>query len=149
MIMDSRLEFADALALNTGGADNYLIGNQIPLTIARDVGNGQPVYFHLSVDTDVDSAADGVTLQFQVRSDDSAAVDPDTGTIHVASPVFAQATLVSGFHWCVPLPLEGNAYEEFLGLVQITAVEAATAGKINAWIDLDPHGWKAYPDAVN
>ena len=43
MILDERNEFADAVALNTGAAGSYLIGDQIDLGVARDIGNGEPL----------------------------------------------------------------------------------------------------------
>ena len=45
MIMDERLEFADATALDTTGTNVDLIGDVIDLgSTASDIGNGQPLY---------------------------------------------------------------------------------------------------------
>ena len=44
MIMDERLEFADATALDTSGTDTDLIGDVIDLgSVTSDIGNGQPI----------------------------------------------------------------------------------------------------------
>jgi len=146
MIMDERLEFADALALNTGGADNYLLGDVID-TGGDGINDVDDIYLVIQVATTVDSAGDGVTLQFHLASDAGAAVDPDTGTRHLTTPVFAQATLVAGYRYAAHLPR--GTYERYLGLIQTTAVEAATAGAIDAFLTRTPPSWMAFPDASN
>ena len=150
MIIDERNAFCDATALNTGAAGTYLIGDVIDLEVARDIGQGQPLYLIISVDTAVDSAGDGVTVAFALASDAQAAIATNgTATTHVASGAIAQASLTAGAKFVYPLPLEGNAYERYLGVLQTTAVEAVTAGAVSAFLTADPHGWKSYPDAVN
>ncbi|MDT8419350.1 MAG: hypothetical protein RQ754_02875 [Desulfuromonadales bacterium] len=148
MILDERLEFCDATALNTGGADTYLIGDVIDLGTARDIGNGEPLYLCIQVDTEVDSAGDGVTLDFTLASDAQAAIaDDGTATVHFSTGAIAQADLTAGAKVAmVALPL--GSYERYLGILQTTAVEAVTAGKINAFLTKDPNGWKAYPDGI-
>lgn len=150
MIMDERGEFCDATALDTGGTGLALIGDVIDLEVARDIGNGQPVYVVFQVDTDVDSAADGATVEFQVVSDAQAAIATDgTATEHLKTSDFAQATLVAGFTVVYVLPTEGESYERFLGILQNVGTEAVTAGKVNIFLSLDTHGWKSHADADN
>jgi hypothetical protein len=50
-----------------------------------------------------------------------------------------------------PLPSEGATYEEFLGILCITATTTTTAGKINAFLTTDPgsFGKKIYAEGVN
>mgnify|MGYP000538322170 CR=1 FL=1 len=78
MILDSRTEFADAVALNTGAAGSYLIGSQV------DTGGGLPVagdgindleglYFVVQVDTSLNSGGSNTT-QFHLVSDAQAAI---------------------------------------------------------------------------
>lgn len=76
-------------------------------------------------------------------TDGSATVHLVTGAIAVAS-MTAGAVLFAG-----SLPMEGNAYERYLGVLQTTAVAAFTAGKINAFLTHDVARWKAYADATN
>ena len=149
MILDKLNEFCDATALNTGAADNYALGSSVDTGVARDLGNGQPVYLVLTVDTAVDSSGDGVTLEFQLRSDAGSSVDPDSGTLHFSSGAIAQASLTQGASFVWALPVEGLAYERYLGLTQVTAVEAVTAGAVSAFLTMDPHGWRAYPEGTN
>lgn len=149
MIMDKLCEFCDATSLNTGGAAGYLIGSVIDLGVARDIGNGQPLFLVITVDTAVDSASDNTTQAFELRSDDSATIDPDTGTLHLSSGAIAQANLTQGRKFVYNVPYQGLAFEQYLGIIQRTAVAAATAGKINAFLTMDGHGWRAYPEGTN
>jgi hypothetical protein len=148
MILDERLEFCDATALNTGAADTYLLGDVIDIGVSRDIGNGEPLYLCIQVDTAVDSAGDGVTLAFALASDAQAAIAVDgTATVHFSTGVIAQATLVAGAQVAVvALPL--GTYERYLGVLQTTAVEAVTAGKVNAFLTKDSHGWAAADDGI-
>ena len=149
MILDERNEFADAVALNTGAAGSYLIGDQIDLGVARDIGNGEPLHLVITVDTEIDAGASG-TVQFQLVSDDSAAITPATATKHVSTPVFTVGTGIAAgtVLYAGALPMEGNAYEQFLGIVQVTGVAAVTAGKVNAFLTHDVAKWKAYSDGL-
>lgn len=151
MILDNFGYFCDATALNTGAAGTYLIGSQIDLSVARDVGNGEPVYLVITVDTGIEVASSTGTIQFSLASDDSASVSTTTSTIHITSPAFATSTttdtttLKAGtVLWATPLPMEGNAYERYLGLLQVTGTTAISAGKINAFLTRDVAKWVAY-----
>tara|TARA_R110000796_G_scaffold9078_3_gene31202 strand:- start:4065 stop:4535 length:471 start_codon:yes stop_codon:yes gene_type:complete len=156
MILDKRSEFCDATALSTGGAGTYLLGNQVDLGVARDIGNGQPVYLVITVATGIEVASSTGTVQFTLASDATAAVATDgSATVHVVSPAFATSattdttTLKAGtVLFAIPLPLEGNAYEKFLGVLQTTGSTAISAGAIDASITLDVQAWKAYDNAI-
>ena len=148
MIIDKLNEFCDAVSL-VRGTGSALIGSVINLSDVRDIGNGQPLYLVFTVDTAVDSAGDGTTVEFQLRSDDNAAISPSTGSLHFSTGAIAQAKLAQGKKFTFALPVEGIAYEQYIGIVQVTAVEAVTAGKINAFLTMDQTGWKAYPEGMN
>ena len=45
--------------------------------------------------------------------------------------------------------MEGNAYEEFLGLQAVVGTAGFDSGMITAGLTLDPRSLRAYPDAVN
>jgi len=48
-----------------------------------------------------------------------------------------------------PIPGEGAVYERFLGILCVTATNDVTAGKINAYLTLDPPTTKkTYNDAI-
>lgn len=154
MILDDRLEFADALAINTGAAGTYLLGDivdlnpaaQPPANQVRDVGRGEPVYFVATVDTSLASATCTFTLQL-ITDDNTSMSSP---AVLWASPAFAQAAATAGTVLAaVMLPIEGVAYERYLGIQQVTGTAAFTAGKINAFLTSDVSRWKAYKDASN
>lgn len=150
MILDERTEFCDATALNTGGAGTYLLGDQIDLTLARDIGRGEPVYFVITVDTAATSGG-SATGAFTLASDASASIATDgSATVHLVTGAIAVASMTAGaVLFAGSLPMEGNAYERYLGVLQTTAVAAFTAGKINAFLTHDVARWKAYADATN
>lgn len=151
MILDERTEFADATALNTGAPASFLIGDVIDLgSVARDIGDGSPLFFVVSVDTAVTSAG-AATVQFSLASDAQAAIAVDgSQTTHFASAAIPKATLIAGYTAViVALPPEGAVYERFLGLVQTTGTAALTAGKVNAFLTKNAAKYRAYPDAVS
>ena len=147
MIMDERLEFADAVSV-AAAAGTALIGDVIDLSsVARDIGAGQPMYLVITVDTEIITGGVAGTVKFQLVSDAQAAIATDgTATVHLDTGTFvtddaaanddalnAGSTLYYG-----ALPGEGNAYEQFLGILCITGTTTTTAGKINAFLTLDP-----------
>jgi hypothetical protein len=148
MRLDELTEFCDATALNTGGAANYLIGDVIDLVAARDIGNGEPLYLVISVDTAVTSGG-AATVAFILASDAQAAIATDgTATEHVKTAAIPKATLVAGYQLVLPVPPESPVYERYVGILQVTAVAAVTAGKVNAFLTDKPRVWKGYADAI-
>lgn len=147
MILDERTEFADAVALNTGAAGTYNVGDIIDSSVARDLGQ-KPVYLVIQVTTAVTSVG-AATVSFQIASDATSTISTTTQTIHYTSMAIPKASLVAGYQLVIPLPAEMPAYERYLAVQQITGVAALTAGAINAFLTLDPNGNKSYPDGAN
>lgn len=155
MILDERTEFADAVSV-AAAAGTALIGDVINLGDARDIGNGEPVYLMVQVDTEIITGGVAGTVEFQLVSDAQAAIATDgSATVHATSGSFATGAastnpdLAAGstlLH--IALPIEGVAYEQYLGILCVTGTTTTTAGAINAGLTADPHGWKAYPDAL-
>lgn len=148
MILDDRLEFADANALSTAGTGRALVADVIDTSIAgtslqpNNLGVTQPMYLVIQVDTAVTSAG-SATVSFEFSSDAQAAIATDgSATVHYASPAIPKATLVAGYTLVVPLP--GGIYERYLGIVQNVGTAALTAGKINAFLTTDASAWAAY-----
>lgn len=138
MITDTLTTFLDSAALNTGAVDRYFVGDVIDMQDLRDIGNGMPLYLVISVAVAATSGG-SATLQFDLVSDAQAAIDPDTSTVHLSTPVFAVADLVAGASIVqVAIPMQGVAYERFVGLVQITGGAAFTAGAVDAFLTTTP-----------
>lgn len=155
MILDKRNEFADAVSVAlTAGAAWQNIGDVIDLGLAaRDVGNGEPLYLVVNVDTGINAAGAG-SIQFRLASDDSGTINVSTGTVHAVSPLFVTSTtsgdapsgaLQAGTTlWIVALPMEGNVYEQYLGIQVNVLTQNTSAGKVNAFLTHDVARWKSY-----
>lgn len=142
MILDERTEFCDAVALNTGGAGSYLLGDVIDLGEAKDLGNSDPLYLVVQVDTTATSGGSATGVISLVTDDNASLSSP---AVLVSSKAWAVADMTAGTTlMVVQLPMEGTAYERYLGIQQTTGVAAFTAGKINAFITHTPARWKAY-----
>jgi len=152
MILDDRLELADALALNTGAAGTYNLGDVIDtrsLTIDPNVTKdleGSDLYLIVSIDTAATSGG-SATLQIRLVSDDTSTPDTSTATVHYTGPAVPVASLVAGYRYCA-VKLPAGSYERYVGIQQITGTAAFTAGKINAFLAADPALWRAYADNV-
>jgi hypothetical protein len=156
-ILDKRAEFADAVSV-AGTAGTALIGSQIDLGTVRDIGNGEPLYLVITVDTSIITGGNAGTIQFFLASDDSAAIATDgSASIHWASKAFvtddaALNDLDAGEVIFVgALPTDGQVpYERYLGILATIATTTVTAGAISAAIVKDPPvTWKSYADASN
>ena len=142
MILDERTEFCDAVALNTGGAGSYLLGDVIDLGEAKDLGNSDPLYLVVQVDTTATSGGSATGVISLVTDNNASLSSP---AVVVSSKAWAVADMTAGRTlMVVQLPMEGTAYERYLGIQQTTGVAAFTAGKINAFITQTPARWKAY-----
>ena len=158
MIMDHRLEFADAVSV-AAAAGTALIGDVIDLgSVHRDIGSGQDVFLVITVDTEIITGGVAGTVKFQLVSDAQAAIATDgSATVHIDTGTFVTGAAnandvqlnAGGTIFLGRLPNEGHTYEEFLGILCITATTTTTAGKINAFLTLDPHNIRAYPEGAN
>ena len=147
MFMDERNEFSDGQTC-ANAASTVLSTNVIDSSVARDLGNGQPVYLVIQIDVAVSGSSS--TVNFRLRSDSTAATHATTSTAHVETGAIAEAVLVAGHQISLALPAEGNAYEQFLGLQAIVGTATTSAGTYSAFITFDPPSkWKAYADATN
>lgn len=146
MILDNFLEFADAaaIALNTTNAiapntDVIDLGASPTL---QDIGNGEPLYLVIQVDT-VFAGAGNVT--FDLVSDSTANL-ATSKTTHLTTGAIAYTAWTAGTTKIYPLPVEAT-YERYLGLWE-TASGNLTGGKINAFLTHDVSKWVATPDGI-
>ena len=158
MWLDERTEFADNVSV-AAAAGTAQIGDIIDSQVVRDLGNGQPVYLCVRTGgTEIITGGAAGTLLFQLASNGATTLAADgTDTVHLQTDALvtdgtdANATQfkVGGTIFFGQLPLEGVPYERYLGILAVTATTTTTAGTINAFLTIDPAGWKSYADATN
>lgn len=157
MIIDSLNEFADATSV-AAVASTALIGNVIDLgATPQDLGNGEPMYLIITVDTSIITGGVAGTIAFSLASDAQAAIATDgSATTHINTGTFvtdgvdASALLEGAVAYVGAVPTgAGKAYERYLGVLATVGTTTVTAGAINAFLTKDPSAWKAYADAVN
>lgn len=148
MIMDERTQFAKDFDLDQE-IGTYLFTNQIDLSVARDIGNGQPLYLCAVVTEAFTDGGDSATLNLRLRSDADAAIHATTSSGHFESGAMLKAALPLGAKFCWAVPLEGVPYEPVIGLQGVVATAGFDSGMITAWLSLTPIGWKTYPEASN
>jgi hypothetical protein len=152
MILDDKLEFADAVSV-AASASTINVGDVIDLSVARDIGNGEPLYLVITVDTEIITGGSAGTIAFQLVSDgtDTIAVD-GSQTVHYKSRDFVTddaatndaALSVGAVPVVVALPQEGQAYERYLAVQAVIGTTTTTAGKINAFLTHSAANWKSY-----
>lgn len=147
MIMDERNEFADAISV-AAAAGTALIGDVIDTkAVVRDLGQGQPLYLVITTDTEIITGGAAGTIKFQLVSDAAAAIATDgSATVHLDTGTFVTdgtdandpEMKAGAIIFSSPLPVAGNPYERYLGILATVATTTVTAGKINAFLTLDP-----------
>lgn len=151
MILDERLEFADSFDISgfTAAGGDELVGDVIDLETARDIGNGEPLFLVIQIDTAI--AGTSSTVQFKLASDAQAAIATDgSATVHWSSAAIAEATLEAGYVVAiVPLPYENPEYERYLGVQADVGTANLSAGAVSAFLVRNPSAWKAYPEGAN
>lgn len=158
MILDNLTEFADAVSV-AHAAGTVLLGDVIDSEVVRDLGQGDPLYLVITVDTEVITGGAAGTISFALASDAQAAIATDgSATVHWTSRDFVTddaaandaALNAGGVLAIIPLPWGANvAYEEFLGVLYTVGTTTTTAGKVNAFLTKDPSSWKAYAEGAN
>jgi hypothetical protein len=150
MILDERLEFADATSV-AAAAGTALIGDVIDLGAAGlDVGIGEDIWLVIQTETEIITGGSAGTLQLQLASDAQAAIAVDgTATVHLSSPVYvtddagANSAELNAGGVILAARLPAGTYERYLGILAVTATTTTTAGKINAFLTKDYAKWVA------
>lgn len=155
MILDERLEFADALSV-AAAAGTALIGDVIDLGLTtQDLGAGEDLYLVIQTDTEIITGGVAGTIQFKLASDAAAAIATDgTASVHLTSEAFVTGSAgandaelnAGGVILVAKIP--PGVYERYLGILCVTGTTTTTAGKINAFLTKDVNRWQAYPDAL-
>ncbi len=149
MLMDARTLFAEEVAIG-GSTGRRLVGDVIDLSNARDIGVSD-IWIVIICTTDLTSGG-SATVTFEVASDAQAAIATDgSATVHLATADTDYATIDAGERILVSrLPVEatGKPYERYLGILANVSTAALTAGKISAFLTMDPPVRKLYPNNV-
>lgn len=144
MILDERTEFCDATALNTGAPGTFVLGDQIDISVSRDLGGEKAARLRIAVAT----AATGVGAsgEFQLVSADNAALTTNP-VVHYSTGAIAVGSLTAGAV-VADVEMPRAVYKRYVGIRQVTTGAAFTAGAIDANLAFDTHAWRAYTDGV-
>ena len=145
MITDKLATFADGTALNTGGAADYVIGEQIDLGANYQLWDVDELYFVVTVDTTATSGG-SATLAVSLVTDDNSSLSSPTKVF--TTTVTAVAALTAGTVLAKVEVPKGVAWERYIGIVQTTGTAAFTAGKINAFFTATPSNYRSFADAL-
>jgi len=167
MLLDSRLEFADALTVAAGATTIVVVPNSNIIDLGAilggsagataqtpDVALGEDLYFTINVDTEVITAGNAGTLQFALYSNATADL-ASTPTLHYTSPEYvtddsaANSAQLNAGGTIAQIKLPHGSYQRYLVLGYIIGTTTITAGKINAFLSKDVSKNVAYPNAVN
>lgn len=150
MLLCDNTEFGDAATLVGTAASTYVLGDYYdtgatPTT--KDLGNGEPLYLVIQIDTSVEASGGAANVTFALKSDSVATLD-SSPTTHWTSAAIAKGTLVAGYTVC-QIALPKGSYERYLGVTYTPDTNNTTAGKANAFLTSNPSfEWTAYPDAL-
>lgn len=144
MIIDKRTTLADNVALNTGAAATYNIGDVYDTQmVAGDPGTGDDIYVVIAMGSAATSGG-AATAVFQLVS--SASATPETNgaqQILMATGAFSLAQLAANSQLYAGVIPNGVA-RRYLGLQQVTGVAAFTGGTVKCFMTLDVASYRAY-----
>jgi len=154
MILDNLLLLSDDQAVTASAVGT----NVIDLSVARGVGNGEPLAVIFSVTVAADQTSSDEDYTFDVETATNAA--QSTGVQLLGRRVFESGTptapaqdadlLVAGFVFAIPIPpVTGDEIGQFLGIRYVTAGSTPTI-TVKAWVGLlsDVSQYVAYADNV-
>ena len=160
MILDERLEFADATSV-AAGTGTTVLGDVIDLgatPTTRDIGIGEPMWLVIQTTTEVITGGAAGTIQFDVVSDSlatlggavvaSCTLHATTGALVTDDAALNDAKLNAG-EVIMAIQLPAGTYERYLGILVTIGTTTVTAGAVNAFLTRDYAKWTAYADATN
>lgn len=154
MILDERTEFADAVSV-AGAAGTAILGDVIDLGVAgRDIGAAEHLFFDITVDTAIVTAGSAGTIRFQLVSAPTATITTNT-VVHYDSGPIATGAAAAGLTTTgamlaqIGLPMRGNVYSRYLGVLVIVGTTSISAGAVSAFLTPDKHNVSYYADGVS
>lgn len=155
MIFDALNLFGEAVSVAHAAGTGLLLGDVIDLGANhRDIGNGQALWWITKVQTEIITAGSAGTIDFKLCSDSTAdlATSPtthlDTGNFTTGAAASNPLLAANKTLACIALPLEGNVYERYLGILYAVGTTTTSAGAVTSFLSLDPHGAPTYPQGV-
>ena len=159
MILDERLEFADATSV-AAGAGTTVLGDVIDLgaITSQDIGIGEEMWIVIQTTTEIITGGSAGTITFSVVSDALSTLGGGSVascTLHLATKAYVtddsaanDAELnVGGVILAARLP--AGTYERYLGILVTIATTTVTAGAVNAFLTKDYAKYINYADASN
>lgn len=158
MILDERLEFADALSI-AAAAGTAIVGDVIDLGAGVvDIGIGEDLWVVIQTTTEIITAGTAGTIEFFVVSDASAGLGSATlanctqhltsGSLVTDDAAANDAKLNAG-GVILAARLPAGTYERYLGILCTIGGQTVTAGAVNAFLTKDYAKWAAIADATN
>lgn len=131
MYTDKLLRVSAAQAVTTSAVST----DTIDLSVARDIGEGNDLYMHFTVDETVTSATGGSTVEFQVIGSTAAALS--SPVVLGSSGAIVKTDLVAGKRVAVRInPQIASLGLRYLG-ANYVASATLTAGKFTADVVMD------------
>ena len=150
MILDERVEFADAVSV-AAGAGTTVVGDVVDTGGDGLEGNSEDLFAVVQVSTEVITGGAAGTLVFQVVSADNDALTTNP-VVHVASASLvtdgtdANDALLKAGQYPLAVQLPRGTYKRYLGIRKVIGTTTITAGAVNAFLTMTPPAWKALPD---
>jgi hypothetical protein len=128
MITDINLRISTDQVLTGITNSTALSSKSIDLSIARDIGEGKPLFMNFAITT---ACTDGTSTEFQIVVADDAALSSNLVVIGSSGAV-PVASLVAGANFPVPIPPKvGSLGKRYLG-ARYAVVGTNTTGKVTA-----------------
>lgn len=146
MLFDSQAAFAKGTALSTAGTGTTLLGTVMDLQVdGQNIGvTPQPMFVWCGVSTAITAAATA-TLQLQLVTADSADLTSSPVVVLQTLALDAASGIAQGTELLnISLPI--TTYKRYLGMRQVIAAAAVTAGGVYALLTREPGNWQAYAE---
>lgn len=158
MILDERLEFADATSV-AATAGTAVLGDVIDLGAGvDDIGIGEDMWIVIQATTEIITGGTAGTIEFFVVSDSLATLGSATlanCTQHLTSGSLvtddsaANSDKLNAGGVILAARLPAGDYERYLGILVTIGTTTVTAGAVNAFLTKDYAKWTALADATN
>lgn len=146
MYIDKEAYFSDPQTVTTGTDTGLVSEHTYDLGVARDIGNGEPVYVVGIVTTAFTSSGSNDPLAVRLITDGDVALGSPT----VLQTLFTFPAIAAAGTKKVGIIAPGHSYERYIGLSYLSTGDGAlTAGAVKCFITSNPDVYVAHADAIN